>query len=185
MNPTSRILIAGIGNIFCGDDGFGVELAQRLLARPWPDGVRIVDFGIRGLDLTYALLDGYDAAILLDAAPTGQSLGTVSVIQPQLDTPSVAAPEDVMIDPHNLDSARVLRVVRQLGGHWGQVFLVACEPVQIGDDADVLMGLSPPVQAALDQGVALVESLVGRLVNEQHQATVLHETWLRRPRAGG
>ena len=79
------ILIAGIGNIFLGDDGFGVEVARRMLARPQPDAVRVVDFGIRGFDLAYALQDGYETTILIDAFPHGQTPGTVSVIEPDLD----------------------------------------------------------------------------------------------------
>src|SRR2546428_8240900 len=77
-----RLLVAGVGNIFLGDDAFGVEVAQRLLRRPQPEGVRVVDFGIRGLDLTYALLDGCDVAVLIDAVPRGQPPGTLYVIEP-------------------------------------------------------------------------------------------------------
>src|SRR5947209_6163179 len=76
-----RLLVAGVGNIFLGDDAFGVEVVQRLLRRPQPDGVRVVDFGIRGLDLSYALLDGYEAVILVDAAPRGAPAGTLHVLE--------------------------------------------------------------------------------------------------------
>ena len=82
MTRPARILIAGIGNIFLGDDAFGVEVARRLVRRRLPDGVRVVDFGIRGLDLTYALLDGYEAVILVDAAPRGGPPGTLYVLEP-------------------------------------------------------------------------------------------------------
>ena len=79
------MLVAGIGNIFLGDDGFGVEVAQRLADRPMPEGVQVADFGIRGVHLAYELLDGYDALVLVDAVPMGEPPGTVAVIEPELD----------------------------------------------------------------------------------------------------
>ena len=105
-----RVLVAGVGNIFLGDDAFGVEVVQRLARRPLPDGVRVVDFGIRGFDLTYALLDGYEAVILVDAAPRGGRPGTLYVIEPELDDGGEPPATGLMIDPHNLDPARVLRL---------------------------------------------------------------------------
>src|SRR5262245_6478454 len=98
-------LIAGIGNIFLGDDAFGVEVAQRLAGHVLPDSVYVVDFGIRGLDLAYALLDGYDAAILVDAMPRGGAPGTLYVVEPECNGPSEA-----MIEAHALDPAKVLRL---------------------------------------------------------------------------
>src|ERR1700734_1751902 len=99
MTPP-RILIAGIGNIFLGDDAFGSEVARRLAARPMPDGVKVVDFGIRGFDLTYALLDGSDATILVDATPRGGPPGTLYVIEP--DPGEAREPEeaDLLIQTH-------------------------------------------------------------------------------------
>src|SRR4051794_33940377 len=97
-----RVLVAGIGNIFLGDDAFGVEVAQHLARREWPDGVRVVDFGIRGLDLTYALLDGYEVVILVDALPRGGQPGTLYVLEPDRAAlePGEGGP---MVEGHGLD----------------------------------------------------------------------------------
>jgi len=168
-----RVLVAGIGNIFLGDDAFGVEVARRLSGRPQPAGVRVVDFGIRGLDLAYALLDGCDAAVLVDAAPRGGPPGTLYVIEPQLgaadgpgaDGPAAAGP---VLDGHSMDPAKVLRTVAALGGRPGRVLVVGCEPAPpaAGDDGfdDMSMGLSDPVRAAVDEAVSLVESLARDLL---------------------
>ena len=120
MENETRILIAGIGNIFLGDDAFGVEVAQRLAKRPLPEGVRVVDFGIRGIDLTYALLEGVDVAILVDAVPRGEAPGTVYLIEPEAGPDVNDADEgSLLLEAHNLDPARVLRLVRSQGGAFG------------------------------------------------------------------
>jgi hydrogenase maturation protease len=150
-----RILVAGVGNVFLGDDGFGVEVSRRLAKRALPEGVRVVDFGIRGLDLTYALLDGWDAAILVDAAPRGGEPGTLYVIEPKPDPQVVAA-----VEPHAMDPAKVLSLVREMGGTPPVMRVVACEPAAAGEFE---MGLSPAVEAAVDPAVALVEELVQEL----------------------
>jgi hydrogenase maturation protease len=155
---TGRVLIACVGNIFFGDDAFGVEVAGRLAGRPLPEGVRVVDFGIRGLDLTYALLDDYEAVILVDAAPRGGAPGTLYVLEPE---PAPDEP-DAAVELHTLDPAKVLRLARSLGGKVERVLLVGCEPRPPADD-DIQMGLSEPVQAAVAEAVPLIESLLGRL----------------------
>jgi hydrogenase maturation protease len=165
----NRILVAGVGNIFKGDDGFGVEVAQRLAQKRFPKGVNVVDFGIRGIDLTYALLDGCDAAILVDTAQRGVSPGTVTVIEP--DQPP-GEPEGPLLEPHNLDPAKVLALVAALGGRCRRVLLVACEPATFGDEEMGAMGLSPPVAAAVAEAVNAVE----RLVNELTQQYGLSDT---------
>ncbi len=162
----TRILVAGIGNIFNGDDGFGVEVARRLAGRPQPASVTVADFGIRGIDLTYALLDGCEAAILVDTAQRGEPPGTISIVEPQL--PSGAAdpdPEDLLLPLHDLDPAKVLRVVALLGGTCCRILLVACEPLSFGEDEDGVIGLSPPVSGAIDQAVATVEELIAELAS--------------------
>ena len=167
----ARVLVAGIGNIFLGDDAFGVEVAQRLLQREWPEGVRVVDFGIRGIDLTYALLDGWDAAILIDAAPRGFAPGTVYTIEPgPADAPAdIAAPLGMpLIEAHNLDPARVLRLVASMGGRVGRLVLVACEPTPLDDpEQDFQASLSPPVRAAVDPAVAMVERLIAQFLQTE------------------
>lgn len=161
-----RILIAGIGNIFFGDDAFGVAVAHRLAGRPPQEGVHVVDFGIRGLDLTYALLDDYASVILVDAVPRGEPPGTLYVLEPELgaaDAPDAPAP---MIELHSLDPHKVLRLARAMGGNVERVLLVGCEPHAIDLEADIQMGMSEPVQAAVDEAVGLIESLVNRLRDE-------------------
>jgi hydrogenase maturation protease len=158
----SPILVAGIGNIFRGDDGFGVEVALRLAQRPLPSSVTVADFGIRGIDLTYALLDGFEAAVLVDTAQRGEPPGTVSVIEPEPPA-TEAALEDLLVPLHDLDPAAVLRFVGAMGGTCRRILLVACEPLTFGDEIDGAIGLSAPVIAALDHAVATVEELIGEL----------------------
>ena len=112
MKP--RILVAGIGNIFMGDDAFGVEVARRLMERNLPDEVRVVDFGIRGLDLAYALQDGYETTILIDAYPHGQPPGTVSVVEP--DVNEISAAPGSFVEPHSLHPMNVLRMAHAMNG---------------------------------------------------------------------
>jgi hydrogenase maturation protease len=157
----SRILVAGIGNVFFGDDGFGVEVAHRLGERPQPEGVRVVDFGIRGLDLAYALSDGYDAAILVDALPRGGPPGTLYVLEPEV----AAAPTGTLADTHGLDPARILSLLRTLGDDVPIVRIVGCEPTLVTGD-EMTMGLSAPVAAAVDGAVTLVEALAAELQDE-------------------
>jgi len=155
----SGILVGGIGNIFNGDDGFGVEVVQRLRARPqgMPDGVTAVDFGIRGLDLVYALLNPHDAVVLVDAAPRGEPAGTVSVIQVMAQDTAGRS-----FSPHALDPAAALEMARSLGAGDTPVFVVACEPLTLGDEEGA-MGLSPPVAAAIEPAIVAVDDLVQRL----------------------
>ena len=161
--PARRILVAGIGNVFLGDDGFGVALVGRLARRELPPGVDVVDFGIRGMDLAYALGDGYDAALLLDAAPRGAAPGTLSVIEPEVEDGEVA------IDAHGMDPVKVLALARALGGTPPRTLVIACEPRtrMSGDDPDLVADLSEPVRAALDEGVRLVMSVLDELATEK------------------
>ena len=155
---TQRILVAGIGNILLGDDGFGVEVVRRLAERELPDAVQIVDFGIHGMDLAYALLEDYDAVILVDAASRGEKPGTLYLIEPQVDQDGAVA-----LDTHAMDPVKVLALARALGARPTRTWVVACEPGRLvdgGDYEDVLVELSAPVQAAVDEAVTMVESLV-------------------------
>lgn len=167
MNPP-RILVAGVGNIFLGDDAFGVEVAQRLSKRPQPAGVRVVDFGIRGLDLTYALMEGYDAVLLVDAASQGQPPGTLYVMEVHSEAGDGGEPPGGPLETHALHPAQVLRAVRSMGGQPGRMLLVACEPTPLNPD-DMCMEFSRPVQASLDEAVRLVESLIIRILNHDPQ----------------
>jgi hydrogenase maturation protease len=150
------ILVAGIGNVFLADDGFGVEVARRLAERELPAGVKVADFGIRGMDLAYELQEDYDAAILVDAVPRGQAPGTLYVIEPDIEA------AEPVLDAHAMDPVRVLGLARTLGTLPPRVLVVGCEPstAMSLDDEELAMGLSAPVQAAMEDAVALVESIL-------------------------
>jgi len=165
--PACRVLVAGIGNVFLGDDGFGVEVVRRLGRRPATPGVDVVDFGIRGMDLAYALQRDYDAAIFVDAAERGEPPGTLSVIEPGLAGDAGAA-----VETHGMDPVRVLRLARELGRVPERTLVVACEPATLGGEEpeDVLVALSGPVGAAVDEAVGLVESLVAELTGRRRGA---------------
>ena len=113
-----KILVAGIGNIFLGDDGFGVEVAARLAGAELPEGVRVEDFGIRGVHLAYELLDGYDALVLVDAVPMGEPPGTVAIIEPDPVEPTWANPAAPAMDAHSMNPAVVLRCSPPWEGRW-------------------------------------------------------------------
>lgn len=157
----ARILIAGIGNIFLGDDGFGVEVAKRLSVRELPAGVRVVDFGIRGFDLAYALQDGYETTILVDACPRGQAPGTISLIEPDLS--KLDEPQHGIIETHGMNPLNVLRMAASMGGGLKKVLLLGCEPATLGGEEGE-MGLSAPVEAAVDEAVQMIASLVEKLL---------------------
>jgi hydrogenase maturation protease len=156
-----KILVAGVGNIFMGDDGFGVEVVRRLSKRRIPPGVAVKDFGIRGFDLATALLEPNDLVVLVDDVRRGGPAGTLYLLEIG-DLPEDPAP----LAAHNLVPAQVFRVVRSMGGSLKNVFLVACEPLDFGDPDVGRMSLSPAVEAALDGAVEMVESLVYRALAE-------------------
>jgi hydrogenase maturation protease len=155
LAPAARVLVAGIGNVFLGDDGFGVEVAARLTGRKLPPGVDVSDFGIRGMDLAYAL-EEYDVAIFVDAVPRGEAPGTLYVIEPDLDDGGLA------VDTHGMDPVKVIGLARALGGPLPRVLVVGCEPAthMNPDEEEMAMELSEPVRAALDEAVRLVESVL-------------------------
>jgi hydrogenase maturation protease len=150
-------LVACVGNVFLGDDGFGVEVARRLAAHPLPDGVRVADFGIRGIHLAYELAEkGYDSTILVDATSRGGAPGTVYLIEPNLE--SWETEEGTAADAHAMDPRAMLGLVRTLGGTPGKLLLVGCEPASTEES----MGLSEPVAAAVDEAVALILDVLKR-----------------------
>jgi hydrogenase maturation protease len=161
VDPLARtVLVAGIGNVFLADDGFGVEVARRLAQRELPTGVKVAEFGIRGMDLAYELQEDYDAAILVDAVPRGQEPGTLYVIEPELQS------TEPVLDAHAMDPVRVLGLARTLGTLPPRVLVVGCEPgsdVSL-DDGELVMGLSPHVSAVMDKAVELVESVLEELL---------------------
>ena len=157
---SAKILVAGIGNIFLGDDAFGVEVVRRLSKDTWPKNVRVADFGIRSYDLAYALMDGYDTTILVDASARGETPGTVYVIEPDINEPDEnATREPVQPDAHSMNPITVLRMARSMGHEAKRILLVGCEPATFGPE-EGLLGLSDPVEAAVGEAVKLVRSLV-------------------------
>jgi hydrogenase maturation protease len=159
-----RILIACIGNIFLGDDAFGVEVARRLTAVELPEGIRVVDFGIRGIDLTYALMDDYKAVILVDAAPRGEPPGTLYVLEPTVEDVTDPGEAGTLLDAHGMDPAKVLRLAASMGSRVDRLLLVGCEPVPRADPDDMQDGLSEPVRSAVNEAVPLILSLAGKLL---------------------
>jgi hydrogenase maturation protease len=161
---TPRVLVAGIGNIFCSDDGFGVEVANRLSRVPVPEGVRVEDFGIRGLHLAYELLDGdYDALVLVDAMPMGdEPPGTVVVLEPDPPPPPGDAEEvPPGMDGHTMSPLVVLGALANLGGSVDRILVVGCQPVTVEEG----MGLSEPVAQAVDRAIEVVSELLTELVS--------------------
>ena len=182
---TGRMLIAGVGNIFLGDDGFGVEVASRLATADLPDWVRVADYGISGMHLAYDLAEGYESTILVDATPRGGEPGTVYVMELDTGVPSAAAAPAAppapgapatpapatpasgpgapvaasgvpLLDAHGMQPDVVLGMLNLLGAEPGRVFLVGCEPAS----TDEGIGLSEPVSAAVDEAVRIVLDLV-------------------------
>ncbi|HEV7395657.1 MAG TPA: hydrogenase maturation protease [Pyrinomonadaceae bacterium] len=160
---TPRILVAGIGNIFLGDDAFGSEVARKLQQRDLPEEVRVVDFGIRGFDLAYALLENYEVTILVDATPRGELAGTLYTIEPDLTELDELTPESQVLDTHAMNPMKVLAMVKSMGGNFRKVLLVGCEPAPL-DSEDGQMGLSEPVALAVEEAVRTVESLVTKIL---------------------
>jgi hydrogenase maturation protease len=152
-----RVLLAGIGNIFLGDDGFGVEVATRLGRQAVPDGVQVADYGIRGVHLAYELLDGYDTLVLVDAVPMGETPGTLVAIEPEAPA-APAGGDDVapVIDAHSMSPGVVLGMLAGLGGSVDRVVVVGCEPATLDEG----IGLSPAVAAAIEPAVELCRGLL-------------------------
>jgi hydrogenase maturation protease len=162
--PPRRVLVAGIGNVFLGDDGWGVALAGRLAARTLPRGVDVVDFGIRGMDLAYAMQDDYDAVVFLDATPRGEPPGTLYVIEPDIED------IEMTIDAHGMDPVKVLALARTLGAaSLPRTLIVGCEPQtrMSAEDEHILAELTEPVRASLEEAVALVENLLADLTTSE------------------
>ncbi|MBV8780344.1 MAG: hydrogenase maturation protease [Phycisphaerae bacterium] len=163
---TPGILVAGIGNIFFGDDAFGSEVARQLLQLPRRDDVRVIDFGIRGLDLMYALGDGYEAVVLIDAVPRGEAPGTLFLLEPQLDNASAdSAPT---LDAHSMDPMKVLASAAAMGPLPGKILIVGCEPSPSGDgepEDGMEMRMTPAVEAAIEPAVEMVQEIVSRLLS--------------------
>jgi hydrogenase maturation protease len=178
------VLVAGIGNIFQTDDAFGVEVATRLSTRTLPPGVRVEDFGIRGLHLAYELLNGYDALVIVDVVPMDEPAGTLAIIEPEVEAvrhdgddhdhdgdgdgagigngagAGGSADMPPSLDAHTMNPEVVLATLSRLGGSVEKIFIVGCQPANLQEG----MGLTPPVEAAVDAAVDLCLSLVSDIV---------------------
>ena len=157
-----RILIAGVGNIFCGDDAFGVEVAQALSKGPLPEGVQVVDFGIRSYDLAFAFTDSYDAVLLVDACSRGEKPGTVFLIEPELG--QLSGLEAGPLDAHSLDPFRVLQMASGLGPLPERLYIIGCEPASL-ESEEGHIGLSQPVRAAVPEALEIIGRLLGKLLS--------------------
>ncbi len=159
-----NVLVAGIGNIFLGDDAFGVEVIKHIDITSLPaevrDGVKIADFGIRGVHLAYELLDGYDALVLIDAMPLGEAPGTVVTFEPD-----VESIDPTSVDAHSMSPAVVLGLLAGMGGHVPRVVLIGCQPLTLEEG----MGLSEPVEAALAPAAATVCEILSDIHSNPHK----------------
>lgn len=166
-----QILVAGIGNIFFGDDGFGVEVAQKLLQTDLPAGVDVVDYGIRSYDLAYAIMKEYEAVILVDATQRGQPPGTVYLIEPDLSQLHKLNGE--VVNAHSMNPVRVLHLVQSIGGRpeQEQLYLVACEPAVL-ETENGYIGLSEVVQTAVPQAIHMIHSLIADIQQKKEERKI-------------
>jgi hydrogenase maturation protease len=165
-----KILVACIGNIFLGDDGFGVEVASHLANGSFPDGVRVVDFGIRGFDLAYALTEGYETTILVDAFPGQDAPGSLSVIEPNLASLNADGAQGNAVEPHAMNPVSVLRLAAGMGAKLERVLLIGCVPATLGPE-EGQMGLSEAVTAAVPEAAQLIRALVAQILEGEWPGT--------------
>ncbi|MDB4961908.1 MAG: Hydrogenase maturation protease [Myxococcales bacterium] len=154
----TRTLVAGIGNIFFGDDGFGVEVARRLAGTALPEGTRVADYGIRGVHLAYDLLETIDCLIVADCVPRGGEPGTLYLIEPDVDDlDALGSPRD-LDDAHGMQLPAVFASVRTLGGRLPPIRIVGCEPA----DTSPHIGLSPAIEGALAGALEMIRDVIAR-----------------------
>jgi hydrogenase maturation protease len=158
MSHQEEVLVACIGNIFLGDDGFGVEVAQWIAARHVMPGAVLADYGIRGFDLAYALLEPWRAVIIVDAVALGGAPGSIYLLEPDADQKDHAE-----FNPHGMCPAEVLAMAGALGSITAPVYIVGCEPQDFGPELEGRIGLSAAVDAALPEAVAMISRLVDKL----------------------
>ena len=157
---TKQILVAGIGNAWLRDDGFGGAVAKVLSERELPAGVHVMDFGSGGLDLAYEVMRGYDALVILDVCKQGGEPGTLYVMEPDEGSVPGGIEDGDVINPHAMDPQTVLRFVKSVGAWPGRVVVIACEPADV---EEMGWGLSEPVRDAIERAVDLVVETVGEL----------------------
>jgi hydrogenase maturation protease len=155
-----QILIAGVGNAWLRDDGFGGEVARRLAERKLPDGVSVMDAGTGGLDLAYEVMRGYDALVILDVSRQGGDPGTLYVMEPEEDSVQGAIEDGEVINPHGMDPQTVLRFIKSIGAWPGRVMVIACEPADV---EEMGWGLTDHVKEAVERAVELVVETIDEL----------------------
>jgi hydrogenase maturation protease len=158
---SNKVLIACVGNIFLGDDAFGVEVAKRLAEEHLSEDVVVADFGIRSYDLAYALMDDWEFVILVDAMPRGSEPGTVYVMEPNLESDDESLASS---DPHTMNPVSVLQMVRAMGGAVKRLLIVGCEPENIEPNG---LGLSTTVRASLDEAIRVIQQLIADVRSEK------------------
>ena len=169
-NRPKQVLIAGIGNAWQRDDGFGSEVARRLEGRELPDGVAVIDFGTGGLDLAYQVMYGYDGLLMIDVSRQGGSPGTLYVMEVDEDeVPGGSVEDGEVLNPHAMDPETVLRFIKITGGWPGKVVIVACEPETV---EEMGVGLSPVVEEAVERAVDLVLETAKELLTDEAYASV-------------
>ncbi len=173
---TKTILIAGIGNIFLGDDAFGVEVARSLTGRTLPEEVQVKDFGIRGFDLAYTLLEPWLAVILVDALQRNEAPGTLFILEPDLSGLGNPGATGMDLNPHAMDPMRVLNLAASLGPIAARILVLGCEPDDFGDELEGRMGLSPPVQNAVEEACGMALELASSLLTASNQHHAITES---------
>ena len=158
-----RILVAGIGNTWMGDDGFGAAVVKRLEGRELPNGTVVFDFGTGGLDLAYEVMRGYDAMVLIDVSRQGGEPGTLYVMEALEEEVEAGIEDGQVLNPHAMDPQTVLRFVKTLGAWPGKVLVVACEPASL---EEMSVGLSPEVERAVTGAVDLVGETIAELQSD-------------------
>lgn len=164
---SGSVLVAGVGNIFLGDDAFGVETVHELEHRVLPDGVTVKDFGIRGFDLAYALLEPWHTVIMVDAMPHGQRPGTLSLLEPDLGDFSDPNATGIDLNPHWMSPIQVLNLAASLGPVHARVLVLGCEPFDFGDELEGRIGLSPVVAATVENAVQMLEEIAIEALQRQ------------------
>jgi hydrogenase maturation protease len=155
-----KILVAGIGNAWMGDDGFGAEVVKRLGEVELPRGVAVMDFGTGGLNLAYEVMRGYDALLILDISEQGGTPGTLYVIEADVDSVEAGIEDGDTLNPHGMDPKTMLRFVKSIGAWPGKVVVIACEPQTV---AEIGFQLSESVAGALEPAVKLVLDTIAEL----------------------
>jgi hydrogenase maturation protease len=168
-NRPKQILIAGIGNTWQRDDGFGSEVARRLEAEELPPGVAVIDFGTGGLDLAYQVMYGYDALVMIDISRQGGAPGTLYVMEVDEDEVTSGVEDGDALNPHGMDPETVLRFIKLTGGWPGKVVIIACEPLTI---EEMGVGLSPVVEEAVGRAVELVLEQAKELLTDEAYASL-------------